>query len=96
MMRAEDCRFCLANKLSGCSLVYVWALFPLSMTSIFFISLGDPLVLTAGLGVMQLMSPMDMRARIMSLFTILTLDCNLSRSLLLDTLLKSLGHKQPL
>ena len=45
---------------------------PLSMISIFFISLGAPLVLTTGLGVMQLMSPMDMRARIISLFTMLT------------------------
>ncbi len=45
---------------------------PLSMASIFFISLGAPLVLTTGLGVMQLMAPMDMRARIISLFTMLT------------------------
>lgn len=44
----------------------------LSMLFIFFISLGAPLVLTTGLGVMQLMSPMDMRARIISLFTMLT------------------------
>jgi len=45
---------------------------PLSMISIFFISLGAPLVLTTGLGVMQLMAPGDMRARIISLFTMLT------------------------
>ena len=45
---------------------------PVSMISIFFVSLGAPLVLTTGLGVMQLMSPMDMRARIISLFTMLT------------------------
>lgn len=45
---------------------------PLSMAIIFFISLGVPLVLTTGLGVMQLMAPMDMRARIISLFTMLT------------------------
>ena len=45
---------------------------PVSMVSIFFVSLGAPLVLTTGLGVMQLMSPMDMRARIISLFTMLT------------------------
>ena len=47
-------------------------LIPLSMVFIFFVSLGAPLVLTTGLGVMQLMSPMDMRARIISLFTMLT------------------------
>ncbi len=45
---------------------------PVSMIAIFFVSLGAPLVLTTGLGVMQLMSPMDMRARIISLFTMLT------------------------
>lgn len=45
---------------------------PVSMVAIFFVSLGAPLVLTTGLGVMQLMSPMDMRARIISLFTMLT------------------------
>ncbi len=48
----------------------VWL--PLSMAAIFLISLGAPLVLTTGLGVMQIMSPGDMRARIISLFTMLT------------------------
>ena len=45
---------------------------PLSMAVIFCISLGAPLVLTTGLGVLQLMAPQDMRARIISLFTMLT------------------------
>ena len=45
---------------------------PLSMAAIFFVSLGAPLVLTTGLGVMQLMAPSNMRARIISLFTMLT------------------------
>ncbi len=45
---------------------------PLSMAAIFFISLGAPLVLTTGLGVMQLMAPVTMRGRIISLFTMLT------------------------
>lgn len=44
----------------------------LSMTAIFLISLGFPLILTTGLGVMQIMSPGNMRARIISLFTMLT------------------------
>lgn len=43
-----------------------------SMATIFCVSLGAPLVLTTCLGVMQLMSPGDMRARIISLFTMLT------------------------
>jgi MFS family permease len=45
---------------------------PLSMMAIFFISLGAPLILTTGLGVMQMMAPGNMRARIISLFTMLT------------------------
>jgi MFS family permease len=45
---------------------------PLSMAAIFFVSLGAPLVLTTGLGVMQMMAPGNMRARIISLFTMLT------------------------
>jgi MFS family permease len=45
---------------------------PLSMMSIFLVSLGAPLVVTTGLGVMQLLAPGDMRARIISLFTMLT------------------------
>lgn len=45
---------------------------PLSMISIFCFSLGAPLILTTGLGVMQLMAPGDMRARIISLFTMVS------------------------
>jgi MFS family permease len=45
---------------------------PLSMISIFLVSLGAPLILTTGLGVMQLMAPGDMRARIISLFTMVS------------------------
>jgi MFS family permease len=45
---------------------------PFSMAAIFCVSLGAPLVLTTGLGVLQLMAPGDMRARIISLFTMLT------------------------
>jgi MFS family permease len=45
---------------------------PLSMAAIFCVSLGAPLVLTTGLGVLQLMAPHDMRARIISLFTMIT------------------------
>jgi len=45
---------------------------PLSMAAIFCVSLGAPLVLTTGLGVLQMLAPFDMRARIISLFTMLT------------------------
>ncbi len=44
----------------------------LSMIAIFCVSLGAPLVMTTGLGVLQLMAPGDMRARIISIFTMLT------------------------
>lgn len=45
---------------------------PLSITAIFCVSLGAPLVLTTSLGVLQLMAPDAMRARIISLFTMIT------------------------
>lgn len=45
---------------------------PLSMAAIFCVSLGAPLVLTTSLGVLQMLAPTDMRARIISLFTMLT------------------------
>jgi MFS family permease len=45
---------------------------PLSMVAMFFVSLGTPLVVTTGLGVMQLLAPGNMRARIISLFTMFT------------------------
>lgn len=63
----------------------------LSMASIFFISLGAPLVLTTGLGVMQLMAPMDMRARIISLFTMLTFGLQPISSLFIGYSAESLG-----
>jgi len=44
----------------------------LSMIAIFFSSLGAPLVLTTGLGVMQLLAPANMRGRIVSLFTMVS------------------------
>ena len=44
----------------------------LSMTAIFFSSLGAPLVLTTGLGVLQLLAPPTMRGRIISLFTMVS------------------------
>ncbi|MBL8064072.1 MAG: MFS transporter [Anaerolineales bacterium] len=64
---------------------------PLSMASIFFISLGAPLVLTTGLGVMQLMSPGDMRARIISLFTMLTFGLQPISSIVIGNAAEFLG-----
>ncbi|MDO8754796.1 MAG: MFS transporter [Anaerolineales bacterium] len=64
---------------------------PLSMISIFFVSLGAPLVLTTGLGVMQLMSPLNMRARIISLFTMLTFGLQPISSIIIGYSAETLG-----
>ncbi len=56
-----------------------WVLFslstvvPLSMLAIFLISLAAPVVLTTALGVMQLLAPPTMRARLVSLFLMVSL-----------------------
>ncbi len=63
----------------------------LSMVSIFFVSLGAPLVLTTGLGVMQLMAPGDMRARIISLFTMLTFGLQPISSIIIGYSAETLG-----
>lgn len=63
----------------------------LSMVAIFFISLGAPLVLTTGLGVMQVMSPGDMRARIISLFTMLTFGLQPISSIIIGYSAEKLG-----
>lgn len=64
---------------------------PLSMMAIFFVSLGAPLVLTTGLGVMQLMAPANMRARIISLFTMLTFGLQPLSSLFIGYTAEMLG-----
>ncbi len=64
---------------------------PLSMVAIFFVSLGAPLVLTTGLGVMQLMAPANMRARIISLFTMLTFGLQPLSSLFIGYTAEMLG-----
>jgi len=64
---------------------------PLSMASIFFVSLGMPLVLTTGLGVMQLLAPGGMRARIISLFTMLSFGLQPLSALLIGYAAEFLG-----
>lgn len=41
---------------------------PLSLLSLFFVSMGIPTVLTTTMGLMQVLAPTEMRARLMSLF----------------------------
>jgi len=48
------------------------SLLPLSMAAMFCVSLGGPLVLTTAMGVLQQLAPRDMRARIISLFTMVS------------------------
>jgi MFS family permease len=64
---------------------------PLSMLAIFSVSLGAPLVLTTGLGVLQLLAPHDMRARILSLFTMLTFGMQPVASLLIGFTAQAFG-----
>ena len=64
---------------------------PLSMLSIFLVSLGAPLVLTTGLGVMQLMAPGDMRARIISLFTMVSFGLQPLSSLIIGYAAETFG-----
>lgn len=64
---------------------------PLSMAAIFCVSLGAPLVLTTGLGVLQLMAPPDMRARIISLFTMISFGLQPIASLFIGFSAEKLG-----
>jgi hypothetical protein len=41
---------------------------PLSMVSLFFVSVGIPAVLTTTMGLLQVLAPAEMRARLASLF----------------------------
>lgn len=41
---------------------------PMSLLSLFFVSIGIPAVLTTTMGLVQVLAPLDMRARLMSLF----------------------------
>jgi MFS family permease len=64
---------------------------PLSLMAMFFISFGTPLVITTGLGVMQMLAPGDMRARIISLFTMLTFGLQPLSALLIGYAAEFLG-----
>jgi hypothetical protein len=68
---------------------------PLSMASLFFVSIGIPAVLTTTMGLMQVLAPADMRARLMSLFFTLSFGMQPVASLLAgytaDTLTTSLA-----
>jgi hypothetical protein len=45
---------------------------PLSLATVFLLSLGAPTVFTMALGLLQLMAPADMRARLLSLFVMVS------------------------
>ncbi|MEO8612254.1 MAG: MFS transporter [Chloroflexota bacterium] len=62
---------------------------PFSLISLFFGSMGAPTVLTLALGLVQLMSPAAMRARLLSLFTMVSFGLQPIASLLVGF---SAGH----
>jgi MFS family permease len=64
---------------------------PLSMFSLFMGSMGAPTVITLALGLIQLMSPADMRGRILSLFTMISFGLQPIASLWVGGLAQSLG-----
>ncbi|HYO87424.1 MAG TPA: MFS transporter [Candidatus Limnocylindrales bacterium] len=45
---------------------------PLALAALFMVSLGNPIVFTMALGLIQIMSPHDMRARMLSLYTMIS------------------------
>jgi len=66
----------------------------LSMICIFFTSLGAPLVLTTGLGVLQLLAPPNMRGRIISLFTMVSFGLQPLASLFIGFSAENIGTQK--
>jgi MFS family permease len=64
---------------------------PFAFLSLFFGSMGAPTVLTLALGLIQLMSPPEMRARLLSLFTIVSFGLQPIASLLVGYTAENLG-----
>lgn len=64
---------------------------PLSLACLFMISLGPPAVLPLGLGLTQQMAPPNMRARLISLFTMITFGLQTVAVLLLGLIAQSFG-----
>jgi MFS family permease len=62
-----------------------------SMLSVFLVGLGVPSVMTAAMGLLQVSAPMDMRARLVSLFVIVTFGMQPLASLLVGYGAESLG-----
>ena len=66
----------------------------LSMFAIFSTSLGAPLVLTTGLGVLQLLAPPNMRGRIISLFTMVSFGLQPLASLFIGFSAENIGTQK--
>ncbi len=64
---------------------------PLSALSLFFVSLGAPLVITMAMGLLQLLAPPDMRARLLSLFMMVSFGMQPLASLLIGYSAEHLG-----
>ncbi|MBC7871554.1 MAG: MFS transporter, partial [Chitinophagaceae bacterium] len=64
---------------------------PLSMASMFLASMGAPVVFTMALGLTQVMSPPEMRARLLSLFTMLSFGMQPVAALVVGTIAENFG-----
>ncbi len=63
----------------------------LSVTSLFLGSMGAPTVIATSLGLLQVMSPQDMRARLLSLFTMISFGLQTVAVLVVGALAENLG-----
>lgn len=64
---------------------------PLSLFAIFMVSLGNPITFTMALGLIQLMSPQDMRGRMLGLNTMVSFGLQPIAALLVGNLAEGLG-----
>ncbi|MBX3066958.1 MAG: MFS transporter [Anaerolineae bacterium] len=64
---------------------------PLSLLSMFFGSMGAPAVMTMALGLVQVMSPLEMRGRLLSLFTMISFGIQPIASLFIGFMAENIG-----
>src|SRR5207248_3206454 len=64
---------------------------PLNMLMLFLTGLGGPIVFTTALGLTQVMTPMEMRARVLSVFTMISFGMQPIASLLIGFSAQTLG-----
>lgn len=67
---------------------------PLSMLCMFMASMGAPIIFTMALGLIQLMAPADMRARLLSLFTMISFGMQPIAALIVGYIAEHIGVLQ--